>query len=202
MYFADEADEAFGAERREPLGVEGDARLSRVEDLEDLRLVRLRVREDLVLRELRARHLLAGGVADHSREVADQEDDRVPEALEVPHLPEDDRVPEVEIRRGRIEAHLHEQGLAGLRGADELLLQLVALLARFDALQEEVELLGDGRKGAGAHAGDCRGRRGYGRARYFDTPRRPETQSSHCPRAFICSSSFVSLRTLSTSVLD
>src|SRR5450830_1021602 len=161
--FRREADEAFGAEGREPLGVEGDARFLRVEDPEDLRLVCLRVREDLVLRELRARHFLAGGVADHSREVADQEDDRVPEALEVPHLPEDDRVPEMEVRRGRIEAHLHEQGLAGLRGADELLLQLVALLARLDALQEEVELLGDGRKGACAHAGDCRGLSALGR---------------------------------------
>ena len=36
----------------------------------------------------------------------------MPETLEMPHLPEDDRVPEVKVGRGRVEAHLHEEGFA------------------------------------------------------------------------------------------
>ena len=108
-----EPDHSLGAEGREPAGVEVDDGRLRVEDLEDLRLVGLGVREDLVLaRELRARRLLPRRVADHAGEVADQEDDLVPQLLEVAHLPEDDGVAEVEVGRGRVEADLHAERLA------------------------------------------------------------------------------------------
>ena len=71
----------------------------------------------------------------------------MPELLEVAHLPEDDGVAEVEVGRGRVEADLHAEGLARLRGARSSFFSSSSLLhAGLDALEEEVELFGDGRK--------------------------------------------------------
>ena len=44
--------------------------------------------------------------------------------LEVLHLPDQNRVPEMEIRCGWIEAHLHDEGLTGLLGTLQLCPQL------------------------------------------------------------------------------
>ena len=58
------------------------------------------------------------------------------ELLEVLHLSDDDRVPEVDVGRGRIEADLDRQRLAAL----QLRLQVVALDQVHRTFSEEIEL--------------------------------------------------------------
>ncbi len=53
-----------------------------------------------------------GRIADERGEVADQEDDRVPHVLKVLELAHQNGVAEMQVRRGRIEAGLHPNGLA------------------------------------------------------------------------------------------
>jgi hypothetical protein len=55
--------------------------------------------------------LRPAGVADHPGEIADQEHDVVPQVLELAHFVEDDRVPEVQVRRRRVEPGLDPQRL-------------------------------------------------------------------------------------------
>ena len=57
--------------------------------------------------------LLAGGVADEGGGVADEEDDGVAELLEVAQLAHEDRVAEVEVGGGGVEAGLDAEGNAG-----------------------------------------------------------------------------------------
>ena len=101
--------ESFGAERGQPGAVELDGGLLRIEDPEGLSRIRRGVRLDLRPRQLGPRGLAAGGVADHGREIPDDEDDAVAGVLEVLHLPEDDGVPEVNVGRRGIEADLDGQ---------------------------------------------------------------------------------------------
>ena len=98
-----------GGEAAQPARVEVDARAGAVEDLEHLRLVGARVRLDLLGRQRRARGVAPRGVADHPGEVPDEERDVVPELLELAHLVEQHRVPEVQVGGGRVEARLHVQ---------------------------------------------------------------------------------------------
>src|ERR1019366_2450297 len=114
--------EIVGSELRKPAPVEVHDSFPRIENLEDLRLVGLCVLFNLLLREWRPRRRAARGVADHAREIADQEDDRVPEILKMLELAQQNRVPKVQVGRRRIESGLHPQGFA--RGAR--LLQLGA----------------------------------------------------------------------------
>ena len=101
-----------GAEGVQPLAVELDDRLVRVENLEGLLRVGAGVLLDLLAGQLRAGRLLPGGVADRPREVADHEDDPVTRVLEVAHLAEDHRVAEVDVGRGRVEADFDGHGAA------------------------------------------------------------------------------------------
>ena len=64
------------------------------------------LRADLVPGERLARLRAAGGIADHPGEVADDDDDLVAEVLEVAQLLEHDRVSQVQVGRGRVEAQL------------------------------------------------------------------------------------------------
>jgi hypothetical protein len=82
---------------------------SRIEHLEHLVGVGGGVGRDVLAGERLAGGVLAGRVADHPGEVADQEDDRVPEVLELPHLVEQHGVADVQVRRGRVEAGLDPQ---------------------------------------------------------------------------------------------
>ena len=72
------------------------------------------------------------GIADHPGEVADHEDDVVAEILQLPQLVELDRVPEVEVGTGRIEALLDLQGFSAGELGRELGLdqQLVGAAAK------------------------------------------------------------------------
>ena len=82
---------------------------SRIEDLEDLRLVGFGVLVDGLARHGRARHVAAGGVADHAGHIADQEDDGVAQVLEVLHLAQQDGVAQVQVGRGGVEAGFDAQ---------------------------------------------------------------------------------------------
>ena len=76
-------------------------------------------------RQLRPRGFLAGRIADHPREVADDEDDPVPGVLKVPHLPEDHRVAEVDVGRRRVEADLDRHRSASDLAGEVLLIDQV-----------------------------------------------------------------------------
>ena len=130
-----------------------------VQDQERLVGVGLRVGLDLLARERGAGDVAAGGVADHAGEIADHEHDVVAEILQLPQLVELDRVPEVEVGTGRIEAFLDSQGraageLGGELGLDQ---QLVGAAAEDRELVLDVEVhlwcgAVDGNLGAGPAA--------------------------------------------------
>src|SRR5580700_5900092 len=80
---------------------------------------------DILPREARTELILAGRVPQHRREVAHDERDVVTELLEDSHLPQDDRVPDVEVGSGRIEAGLDLEGDAARPRLVEALLQLL-----------------------------------------------------------------------------
>ena len=87
-----------------------------VQDLEHLVGVGRGVGLDVLARERLAGDVLAGGVADHPGEVADQEDHLVAEVLELPQLVEQHGMAEVQVRRGRVEAGLDAQRTAETAG--------------------------------------------------------------------------------------
>ena len=113
--FRAQPDHVFEAQLVQPFAVEADLGFFRIENLEDLRLVGLGVGLDLLARQRRTRGVAAGGIADHGRAVADQEDDGVAEILEVLHLAQQHGVAEMQIGRGGVEAGLHAQRPAFLR---------------------------------------------------------------------------------------
>ena len=76
---------------------------------------------DLLLGQRRARGVAARGVADQAGEVANQEDDLVPEVLQLAHLVEHHGVAEVDVGRRGVEAELDAQRHAGGGRAGELL---------------------------------------------------------------------------------
>ena len=67
------------------------------------------VARDLLARERRPRRVLAGRVADHPGEVADQKQDVMAELLELAQLVQEHGVAEVQVGRGRVEARLDAQ---------------------------------------------------------------------------------------------
>ena len=79
----------------EPFAVEAHLGLERIENLVDLRHVGLRVAHDLFGTERRAGGRASGGISNHAGEIANQEDDRVPEILKMFQLPQKDGVAEV-----------------------------------------------------------------------------------------------------------
>jgi len=134
-----EPDHAGRAQLLHPGGIERDLGALRVQDPEDLLAVGAGVGLDRLGRERRTGRVLAGRIADHSGEIADQEDDLMAERLEVAQLVDEHRMAEVQVGRGRIEAGLHPEGPPGLQALDQLGLdqQLV------DAPLDERELVGD-----------------------------------------------------------
>src|ERR1035438_8360791 len=89
--------EILGGELREPPAVEVHHRFFRAENLENLRLVGLGVLRNLLPRQRRPRRRAPRWIAYHSGEISDEEDDRVPQ---------------VQIGSGWIEARLHPQRFA------------------------------------------------------------------------------------------
>ncbi|MNP42704.1 hypothetical protein D3C76_1364890 [compost metagenome] len=103
-----------------PGGVECHLGFGRIENLENLGLVGLGILENLLAGQRRARCALAAGIADHSGEVANQEDHLVTELLELAQLVDQHGVPQVQIRGSRVEACLDTQRLATLELFDQL----------------------------------------------------------------------------------
>ena len=114
---ARELEQVCEVELAEPLGVAAQLGLVGIEDLERLLDVGLRVRVDLLARERRAGRVAAGRVADERREVADDEDDGVPEVLELAQLAQRHRMTEVQVGRGRVDAELDAQRDARARAS-------------------------------------------------------------------------------------
>ncbi len=102
-------DQVDRAEFVHPGGVEHDFGLGRVEHFEHLVAITLRIGKHLLTRQRRAGGVLAGGVADHAGEVADQEQGVVPQVLQLAHLVEQHGVAEVQVGRGRVETGLDAQ---------------------------------------------------------------------------------------------
>jgi len=117
-----ELDHLEEVELLQPLGVVSNLRLVFIQDLEGLRLIGLGGRQHVLSREARARFTLAGRVAHHGGEIADQKDDLMAQLLELTHLFHQHRVAEVQVGARRIETRFHAQRLA----ASESLLELLA----------------------------------------------------------------------------
>ena len=113
-HLAAESEPVGGVHLAEPLGVEADLGLLYVEDFAELLFDGLDVLEDFFLGELLARLALSAGVADHRREVADDEDGLVPEALEVAKFAQNDCPAERHVARRGIDAEFDAQWLAAL----------------------------------------------------------------------------------------
>lgn len=93
----------------EPLTVEHHLRPRRVENLERLLLERRRVRHHIIVRELTPRLRSPGWIANHRREIADDQNRLMPEILKLPQLRQPHREPEMDVRRRRVHAQLHIQ---------------------------------------------------------------------------------------------
>ena len=102
-------DETGGVHVAHPGRVEFDAGPVLVQDLVDLGLVGLRVLPDLPGGQRRTRRILARRITNHSREIADQEYDLVAVLLELPHLVDQHRVPDMQVGRRRVEAGLDNE---------------------------------------------------------------------------------------------
>ena len=140
-------DHLRGGELVEPLGVPADFGDLLVEDLEALGEIGARCIEDGLAREARAELVLAGGIADHGGEVADEEGDGVAELLELTELLHQHGVADVEIGARGIEARFYAERDAGLTGFGEALFELGADVQIDDAAREERHLIGDGGEG-------------------------------------------------------
>ena len=123
--------EIVGRQSPHPAAIEIDHRLFRIENLEDLLFIRLRILLDLLAAERRPRHRPSRRVANHPGEVANQKNRRVPQILKVLQLAQHDRVPQMQVGRGRVHSQLHPQRFA--RGAR--LLQLCPQIGLADNLR-------------------------------------------------------------------
>ena len=98
----------------QPLAVVADFRFLGIEEFKDLREVRLGIRVNLLPRQRWAGFGLSGGVADHGREIANQENRGVPEVLKVLELTKDHGVSEMNVRGRWVHAEIHAQRLSSL----------------------------------------------------------------------------------------
>jgi hypothetical protein len=96
----------------EPFGIEAHFGALSIQHLEHLCRRRSWHWLDIFFRERLARDVLTGRIADHAGEVADQENDLMPEFLELAHLVEQHGVAEMQVGRSRVEAGLDAQAAA------------------------------------------------------------------------------------------
>ena len=111
---AHEAEEVLQVQRQDPVGVVDDLRFLGVQDLHSLGDVGFGVGLHLLLGKLRTGGVLARRVADERRAVADDKRDVVAQVLELAHLAQRDRMAQMQIRAGRIDAQLDVERLAAL----------------------------------------------------------------------------------------
>src|SRR5207253_1234947 len=115
-----EADDLRVRQLPEPLTVEPDLRAPAVEHAEGLLGELLRVRVENLARKDRPLVRTPRRVADARGVVPDDQNDRVAGALKLRQSVEDERKPEVDVRRGRIDAELDAQWTSELQLALEL----------------------------------------------------------------------------------
>ncbi|MDT4875640.1 hypothetical protein FQZ97_1110200 [compost metagenome] len=89
-----------------PGGVERHLGFRRIEDLEHLRLIGLGIRQHLITRQRWSGCTLATRITNHSGKVANQKNHLMAQLLKLPQLIDKNGMPEVEIRRRRIETCL------------------------------------------------------------------------------------------------
>ena len=129
-----------------------------IEDLERLLFVRLGVRFDFLARQGRPCSAAAGRVADQRGRCADYEDHGMSAFLKVPELSNDNRVAEMDIRRGGVKTGLDPQRPSFFPGGDESLLQFVFGDDLDEAPAQIFQLLVDGHGwGGGVRTGMSNG---------------------------------------------
>ena len=146
-----EADNVLEAQGVEPFAVEADDGLLGIEDFEDLAAVGLGVAGDLFAGEGRAGDVAAGGVADTSGAVADDEDDFVAQVLKMLHLTDEDGVAKVEVGSGGVEADFDPEGAAFLIDLGEPGAKVLFADQLGQALLDISNLFVDGRPGHPCH---------------------------------------------------
>ena len=107
-----ETDHFVAGEFAEPFAVVADLGALAIQNLVDLFEIGFGVGAHLFAGERRARFGLAGGIADHRGEIADEEDGGVALILEVFELAQHYGVAQVQIGRGGIDAEFDAQRLA------------------------------------------------------------------------------------------
>ncbi|MDF2640998.1 MAG: peptidase [Pseudomonas sp.] len=130
-----QTNEVSRAELVHPRGVERDFGFLGIENLEDLRLVGLGVVEYLLARQWRTSCALAARITDHAGEVTDQEYDLVAQILKLTKLINKDGVPQMQIRRRRVEPCLDTQRLATFDFFDQFGLDQQFICAALDQRQ-------------------------------------------------------------------
>ena len=124
-----------------PFAVVADLGLGRVQHQASLAVIGLSVDLDLFGRQRWAGAVAARRVANHTGEVADQEDDRVAQILQLAHLVEHHRVTDVDVRRGRIQAQLDAQRRASSLGFGQFFDPVVLRQQLFHAPQGDRQSL-------------------------------------------------------------
>ena len=132
---AGQLDHVRGRHLAEPLGIEAQLGLFAIQHLEHLVGVGAGIGLHVFARQRLAGGILATGVADHAGEVADQENDLMPQVLELAHLVQQDGMADMQVGRGRVEAGLDAQGPAQLEAG----LQLFALEDFIGATADQFE---------------------------------------------------------------
>ena len=102
-------DQIDRAELIHPSRVEHDLGLVRVQHFEYLLAIALRISQHLLARQGRARGVLARRVAYHAGKIADQKQRVMTQILQLAHLIQQHRMPQMQIGRGRIEARFDAQ---------------------------------------------------------------------------------------------
>ena len=150
-----EANQVFEFERAEPGGVEVDPRPGHVEDLAELGAVGLRIRADLVPRERLPRIGSSGRVADHPREVPDDDHHVMAQILKVSKFLEDDRVAQMQIRCSGIQPELDDERTLGRARSLELRTQLRLDDEIGDATADDAQLRVHGGERPGSQRPPC-----------------------------------------------
>src|SRR6266403_1520200 len=108
-YAAVEANNVFERHRSKPVAVANRFRPCRVKNLECLLTVGGGVCQDFLVCQLRSRGRAPARIADHSREVTDNENRLVAQILEMPQFSQNDRVAQMNVRGGGIDSQLYAQ---------------------------------------------------------------------------------------------
>ena len=113
-------DHAARAQGIRPFRVVANLGTLRIKHQTSLAIVGCRIGFDLFACERRSRGVAPRRVTDGRREITDQKYDRVPQILELAHLVQDHRMPEMQIGCGRIQTQLDPERLVLASAAFEL----------------------------------------------------------------------------------